>query len=149
MACGLQTPPLALASSCHLPLVSSIVVFMGEPRPQKFDLRDFLPPMVVLILIGLLFIPAVKKSLDELFVWSVALLSSAVIALVIRAAWRGIPARQPEEAPTLMPIFIHSEEERAKFRAMCGVTERSPKPMKVVTPEVDDGRTASDSADKA
>lgn len=121
---------------------------MGERRSQKLDLGDILPPLVGLILIGVLFVPGVKQSLDSLFIWAVGLLSCAVIALIVRAMWRRRSAKEPEEAPTLMPIFIHNDEERAQFRALCGVTERPPKPMIVVTPEIDDSKPASGSADK-
>jgi hypothetical protein len=122
---------------------------MGQRAPQKLDLQDILPPLVGLILIGVLFMPGVEQSLDSLFVWAVGLLSFAVIALLIRAMWRRRSAKVREEAPRLMPIFIHSDEERAKFRAMCGVTEPPQKPMKVVTPEVGDRKSASESTDKA
>lgn len=123
------------------------MAFMGEPRPQKLDLRDLLPPLVGVFLIGVLFIPTIKQLLDDLFVWAVGLLSLAVIGLVARVWWRRL-AHEQVEAPTLMPIFIHNAEERAQFRALCGVTERPPKPMIVVTEQVDDIKPASDSADR-
>ena len=95
---------------------------------------------------GVLFIPGIKESLDSWFVWAVGLLSFAVIALIIRALWRRRTVEEQEEARTLSPIYIHSEEERAQFRAMCGVTERPSRPMKVVTPQDDDRKQASDFA---
>ena len=120
---------------------------MGEPRPQKIDRRDILPPLVGVLLIGVLFIPAIKQLLDDLLVWAVGLLSLAVIALVVRVWWRR-SAHEQVEAPTLMPIFIHNAEERAQFRALCGVTERPPKPMIVVTPQAEDSKPAGDPGDK-
>src|ERR1043165_6774723 len=100
--------------ACHWPLIPSRLVFMGEPRPQKLDLRDILPPLVGVFLIGALFIPAIKQLLADLFVWAVGLLSLAVIGLVARV-WLRRLAHERVEAPTLMPIFIHNAEERAQF----------------------------------
>jgi hypothetical protein len=145
---GLRSERVALRSAtgtCHPAVVPSNISFMGQRRSQKIDLRDILPPLVGLSLIGVLFIPGIKQWLDALFVWALGLLSLAVIALFIRTMWRRPPAKEQEEAPTLLPIYIHSAEERARFRAMCGVTERPRTPMKVVTPQVDDHAPASDS----
>ena len=126
---------------------------MGQRRPQKLDLRDILPPLVGVILMGVILIPAVKQWLDSWFVWAAGLLSFAVVALILRALWRRPPAKEHEQereqAPVLSRMYIHSDQERAQFRAMCGVTERPEKPMKVVTPETDDdAKQSTDSADK-
>src|SRR5688572_12647792 len=124
---------------------------MGQRPSQKLNLRDILPPLAGLLLMGVLFIPAVRHWLDSLFVLAIGLLSFAVIVLIVRVLWRTRTAKEQEEeeeVPILPPIYIHSEEERAQFRAMCGVTERPAKPMKVVTPEVGDREPAGDSADK-
>ena len=124
---------------------------MGQRRPQKLDLGEILPPLVGLMLMGVILIPGVKQWLDSWFVWAACLLSFAVVALILRALWRRPPAkeREPEQAPVLSRMYIHSDAERAQFRAMCGVTERPEKPMKVVTPETDDdAKQSTDSADK-
>ena len=120
---------------------------MGERRPHKLDVQEVLPPLVGLVLVGVILIPGVKQWLDSLFFWALGLLSFAVVALIVRALRRRA-AKEQEEAPLLSPIYIHSDEERAQFRAMCGVTERPPKPIKVVTPETDDAKQASDPSDK-
>ena len=118
---------------------------MGQRRPQKLDVRAILPPLVGVILIGVILIPGVKQWLDSLFIWALGLLSFVAVALIVRALRRR-PAEEQEQAPVLSRIYIHSGEERAQFRAMCGVTERPPRPMKVVSPQDDDANHASDSA---
>ena len=117
---------------------------MDQIPTKKIDPRNILPPLVGLIGMGVLFIPDIKQLLGSSFAWALGLLGVVVVALIIRTIWRrrSIPEEQAE--PTLLPIFIHSDEERAQFRAMMGVKERSPAPIKVVTPAADDTPPASD-----
>lgn len=114
-----------------------------SPR-KKFDLRNFLLPIAGLILIGVLFIPQIEELLGEGFDWTVGALGLAVSVLIVRAVLRKYPVEKEPEM--LLPIYIHDDEERERFRAMCGVKERPPMPLKVVTPPSGDATPPGDSA---
>jgi hypothetical protein len=119
---------------------------MDQIPSKKIDPREILPPVIGLMLMGVLLIPGIKQSLGPWFVWAIGLLGLAVVTLIIRAIWRRRSIKEEQAEPTLLPIFIHSDEERAQFRAMMGVKERPPAPIKVVTPQTDDTSSASDSS---
>ena len=121
---------------------------MDQFRSKKIDPRDILPPLVGLIGMGVLLIPEIRELLDSWFVWVIGSLGLAVVGLIIRAIWRRRSIKEEQAEPTLLPIFIHSDEERAQFRAMMGVKERPPTSIKVVTPQDDDIPPTGDSPPK-
>ena len=121
---------------------------MDQFRSDKIALRDILPPLVGLILMNGLFIPDIKQRLGSGFFWVLGLLGVLVVGLIVRIIWRRRPVKEEQPEPTLLPIFIHSDEERTQFRAMMGVKERPPTSIKVVTPHADDPTPTSDSPPK-
>lgn len=107
---------------------------MGRRRRRKeADLLDLIPPLGGLLVALVIFVPGFRQILGGLFFLLLCFLGLVVVGLVIRAIWRHWFKKEPEPA---IPTFIHSDEERAQFRNMLGVSQ-PPSSLKAVTPYIE------------
>jgi hypothetical protein len=123
------TSALALVS-CRLSLLR-----MGGPLKKA---RIF---AIILLLAGLMaacayLMPEFRDLLVLILYLILGVIGLVVLVLLGGAIWR----RFAEKAapPEAIPTYTHDDEERARFRAMMGVHQPPPKPIRVVKPDADD-----------
>lgn len=102
-------------------------------RRKKPDILDIIPPVFGLIFLCVFFVPGFKQTLGSVFFPVLSFLGLVMIGLIIRAIWR---RSVKKDEVTALPTFVHSDEERALFRAAMGVSQPTPS-IKVVAPYVE------------